>query len=67
MFVDLGELEKEIKMVKGLAKDAGSDGKELLKAVKKAELLLKQALEAEKRDDYRKQDQLVEEIRKLLG
>lgn len=67
MFVDLYDLENEIKMVKGLAKDAGSDGKELLRTVKKAESLLNQAKVAESKGDYETQDKLVEEIKSILG
>lgn len=67
MIVDLYEIEQEIKMVKGLAKDAGSDGKELLRAVKKAESLLNKAKVAEAKGDYDAQDKLVEEIKLILG
>ena len=66
MFVDLDELKEEIKMVKGLAKDAGPDGRELLRNVKKAESLLDKAKLAEAKDDYDKADEIVEQIRALL-
>ena len=66
MFVDLDELKEEIKMVKGLAKDAGSKGRELLRNVKKAESLLDKAKLAEAKNDFAKADEIVEQIRVLL-
>lgn len=66
MIVDLDELEEEIKAVKGLAKDAGSEGRRLLMNVKKAESLLKKAKEAEAKDDFKKSDEFVDQIRALL-
>ena len=66
MFVDLDELKEEIKMVKGLAKDAGSEGRELLRNVKKAESLLDKAELAEAKNDFAKADEIVEQIRVLL-
>ena len=66
MFVDLDELKEEIKMVKGLAKDAGSDGRVMLRNVKKAEALLEKAKLAESKDDFDKADEIVEQIRELL-
>ena len=66
MFVDLDELKEEIKMVKGLAKDAGSEGRELLRNVKKAESLLDKAKLAEAKNDFAKADEIVEQIRVLL-
>lgn len=66
MIVDLGELKEEIKMVKGLAKDAGSSGRELLRNVKQAEALLEKAKAAKAKDDFDKSDEIVEQIRALL-
>ena len=66
MIVDLQELAEEIKAVKGLAKDAGSTGREFLRNVKKAESLLDKAKVAEATGDYEREDQLIEEIRSLL-
>ena len=66
MFVDLDELKEEIKMVKGLAKDAGFEGRELLRNVKKAESLLDKAKLAEAKNDFAKADEIVEQIRVLL-
>ena len=66
MFVDLDELKEEIKMVKGLAKDAGSEGRELLRNAKKAESLLDKAKLAEAKNDFAKADEIVEQIRVLL-
>ena len=67
MFVDLDELQEEIKAVKGIAKDAGSAGKELLRNAKKAEELLKKAKELESKKDFAKTDTLVEQIKALLS
>lgn len=66
MIVDLQELAEEIKAVKGLAKDAGSAGRELLRNVKKAESLLDKAKVAEATGNYEQEDKLIEEIRSLL-
>jgi len=66
MFVDLDELKEEIKMVKGLVKDAGPGGRELLRNVKKAEALLDKAKLADAKGDYDKSDEFVEQIRALL-
>ncbi|SHN01757.1 hypothetical protein [Fibrobacter sp. UWB7] len=66
MIVDLKDLEDEIKMVKGLAKDAGSDGRAMLRSVKQAESLLNKAKLAEAKGDFEKEDELIEQIRSLL-
>ena len=63
----LENLGKEIKSVKELAMDAGSDGKALLHTVKNAELLLSKARFAEAKSDLRVRDDLVEQIRNILG
>lgn len=66
MIIDLDELKEEIKMVKGLAKDAGSSGREMLRNAKKAEALLERAQAAEAKDGFEKADEFVEQIRILL-
>ena len=66
MFIDLDELKEEIKMVKGLAKDAGPDGRGLLRNDKKAEALFDKAKLADAKGDYDKFDEYVEQIRALL-
>lgn len=54
MIVDLKDLENEIKMVKGLAKDAGPDGRAMLRSIKQAESLLNKAKLAEAKGDFKK-------------
>ena len=66
MIADLDGLKEEIKMIKGLAKDAGSSGRDLLKNVKQAESLLEKAKAAEAKNDFDKADEIVEQIRALL-
>lgn len=66
MIVDLDELKEEIKMVKGLAKDAGSSGRELLRNVKQAEALLEKAKAAKAKNDFGKSEEIVGQIRNLL-
>lgn len=66
MIVDLDELKEEIKMVKGLAKDAGSSGRDLLRNVKQAELLLEKAKALKTKGNFDKSNEIVEQIRALL-
>lgn len=67
MHSSLNEIEKEIKMIKGLAKDAGSDGNAFLRSVKNAETLLSKARTAEAKNDAKTREDLVGQIRAMLG
>jgi hypothetical protein len=66
MNINLEELTQEVKMIKGLAKDAGSEGQALLQKAKKAETLLDKAKIANAKGDSNKELELVSRILTLI-
>lgn len=67
MYVDLYDIEEELKVAKKLLKSVGSDGKVFLKNIKTAETLLNKAKIAEAKSDFAQVDELVAKIRELVG
>lgn len=66
MNINLEELTQEVKMIRRLAKDAGSDGHALLQKATKAEDLLSKAKVANAKGDNNKELELVSQILTLI-